>query len=169
MVGVWMVGLWMLSTGGGWTRTIASPMKIFLRPKGAKKFFFTLDKGGPSCYNAVMKTNESAPICPSCGESYTDYPALSRRDNKTNICSACGGLEAMEDYTGNYRKDAFYWDFDCLQGRWSLFKLAGYSDEEAYKLAKDGAPVEGEVAPGYVPSIKGIDPEIFLADGRLGK
>lgn len=33
--------------------------------------------------------------CPRCGETYTDYPALSRLDNKTDICSACGAKEAL--------------------------------------------------------------------------
>ena len=37
--------------------------------------------------------------CPSCGGVLpAGYPAaLSRRDGKTEICSACGTLEAMED------------------------------------------------------------------------
>jgi len=62
--------------------------------------------------------------CPRCGARYTPYgkspfdpatdppfPALSRRDNATYICSHCGTVEALEDvglvppYTG--RK---YWD-----------------------------------------------------------
>ena len=51
------------------------------------------------------------PVCPLCGGYIpnNDNPgaymgALSRRDNKTEICSACGGKEAMEDYMSN-RKD----------------------------------------------------------------
>lgn len=36
-------------------------------------------------------------ICPKCGKEYTDYPAISRRDNKTEICSECGLAEALED------------------------------------------------------------------------
>lgn len=36
--------------------------------------------------------------CPKCGESFLEVPALSRRDNKTEICSHCGMLEAIEDY-----------------------------------------------------------------------
>lgn len=35
--------------------------------------------------------------CPKCGEPLGDKPALSRRDNKTDICSECGFKEAMED------------------------------------------------------------------------
>lgn len=40
-------------------------------------------------------------ICPICGREYTDYPALSRRDNKTEICPACGLNEAFEDFFDN--------------------------------------------------------------------
>ena len=41
--------------------------------------------------------------CPTCKDWYKDYPALSRRDNKTEICPQCGTDEAMEDYI-NYQK-----------------------------------------------------------------
>jgi hypothetical protein len=37
-------------------------------------------------------------FCLRCRKSYTEYPALSRRDNSTNICSKCGQIEAMNDY-----------------------------------------------------------------------
>lgn len=43
-------------------------------------------------------------LCPRCGAPWstkrgTDglYPALSRRDNATNICPECGVKEALED------------------------------------------------------------------------
>jgi|TARA_Y100000296_G_C5120074_1_gene229910 short subunit dehydrogenase-like uncharacterized protein len=43
-------------------------------------------------------------LCPRCKVDYFDtkgikakHPALSRRDNKTNICSSCGIEEAMFD------------------------------------------------------------------------
>jgi len=39
--------------------------------------------------------------CPACNELTTDYPALSRRDNKTDICSDCGTREALEDFKGS--------------------------------------------------------------------
>lgn len=35
--------------------------------------------------------------CPKCGGPLGDRPALSRRDNKTDICSECGYKEAIED------------------------------------------------------------------------
>lgn len=42
-------------------------------------------------------------ICPRCGVNPLPfgYPgALSRADNRTEICSPCGQTEAMEDFTG---------------------------------------------------------------------
>ena len=35
-------------------------------------------------------------ICPICGKKYEDFPAISRKDNKTEICPDCGTLEALE-------------------------------------------------------------------------
>lgn len=35
--------------------------------------------------------------CPKCKGPLGERPALSRRDNKTDICSNCGFLEAIED------------------------------------------------------------------------
>lgn len=43
-------------------------------------------------------------ICPRCGNEYIDYPAISRTDNETEICPACGMDEAFEDYFGLPRK-----------------------------------------------------------------
>jgi len=37
-------------------------------------------------------------VCPVCGAKFQDVAgALSRRDNKTRICSDCGTREAIED------------------------------------------------------------------------
>ena len=33
--------------------------------------------------------------CPICGKPYTEPPALSRRDNATDICPDCGMMEAL--------------------------------------------------------------------------
>jgi hypothetical protein len=51
------------------------------------------------------------PICPKCSgfipnnEMPGAYSgAISRRDNKTEICSACGVLEALEDYLSKPEK-----------------------------------------------------------------
>lgn len=42
------------------------------------------------CDNEVPKR-----VCPVCGKTYTGVPALSRVDNKTEICSYCGAEEAL--------------------------------------------------------------------------
>ena len=36
--------------------------------------------------------------CPRCKRKYRGYPALSRRDNETEICSDCGVAEALSDF-----------------------------------------------------------------------
>ena len=36
--------------------------------------------------------------CPACGRAYQEHPALSRRDNHTEICPKCGMREALEDF-----------------------------------------------------------------------
>ena len=36
-------------------------------------------------------------ICPKCGRYYNDHPAISRRNNATEICPECGLREALED------------------------------------------------------------------------
>jgi len=35
--------------------------------------------------------------CPKCKNEIVGYPAISRRDGKTEICSDCGMNEALED------------------------------------------------------------------------
>lgn len=37
-------------------------------------------------------------ICLRCGKEYMEYPALSRVDNKSEICSGCGIEEAMIEF-----------------------------------------------------------------------
>lgn len=35
-------------------------------------------------------------VCPICNKKIGRYPAISRKDNKTEICSNCGMMEALE-------------------------------------------------------------------------
>lgn len=35
-------------------------------------------------------------ICPKCGQTYHERPAISRTDNKTPICPDCGTREALQ-------------------------------------------------------------------------
>ena len=37
-------------------------------------------------------------ICPICQRQYDEYPALSRKDNRTEICPDCGMVEAFESF-----------------------------------------------------------------------
>jgi len=59
---------------------------------------------------AVKASKIVVQLCPRClqryftpyGENYIEhvsppFPALSRKDNKTNICNDCGTQEALED------------------------------------------------------------------------
>lgn len=41
---------------------------------------------------------EQAQYCPRCLSKYDGHPALSRTDNQTDICPACGLLEAFESW-----------------------------------------------------------------------
>lgn len=52
----------------------------------------------------IMKKSNGVKICPSCGKKYKGFPSLSRRDNKTEICSDCGLAEAMIAFTQSAEK-----------------------------------------------------------------
>lgn len=39
--------------------------------------------------------HEKAAVCPVCGKEYKGYPAISRTDNKTEICPDCGTRQAL--------------------------------------------------------------------------
>ncbi len=43
-------------------------------------------------------------VCARCGNAIIGYPAISRKDNETEICSNCGTLEALEDLMEHDRK-----------------------------------------------------------------
>lgn len=47
-------------------------------------------------------------ICPICHKRYNTPPAISRKDNKTKICSECGLKEAIYrfvNYSQNEKQD----------------------------------------------------------------
>ena len=43
-------------------------------------------------------------ICPRCEKEYIEVPAISRKDNKTEICPQCGLAEALLAMTGEQDK-----------------------------------------------------------------
>lgn len=42
--------------------------------------------------------------CERCGKFFIGEPALSRKDNKTRICTHCGLAEAIEDFNEAMKK-----------------------------------------------------------------
>jgi ribosomal protein L37AE/L43A len=74
---------------------------------------------------AVKEYKVTVKLCPRClqkyftpyGETYIEnvspsFPALSRRDNKTHICTSCGQQEAVEDMFKNVPRweEHRYWE-----------------------------------------------------------
>lgn len=57
-----------------------------------------------------MKARQKRHKCPKCGKYYVGYPALSREDNKTEVCPVCGIAEAVEAYVSSVddQADNFY-------------------------------------------------------------
>ena len=45
-----------------------------------------------------LKAAQKRRRCQKCGKEYIGYPALSREDNKTEICPECGVIEAIDSY-----------------------------------------------------------------------
>lgn len=42
--------------------------------------------------------------CPQCHGLMSDHPALSRKDNKTKICTRCGIKEALADFEASAKE-----------------------------------------------------------------
>lgn len=51
--------------------------------------------------DAIAKANAHETwVCPRCDHPTADFPALSRKDNDTAVCSRCGTEEAMRQFGG---------------------------------------------------------------------
>lgn len=48
--------------------------------------------------NSLMQLGIIRRICPICGIGFSEHPAISRKDNKTEICPRCGMKEALDDW-----------------------------------------------------------------------
>lgn len=60
--------------------------------------------------------------CPSCQNQIQGYPAISRKDNQTEICSPCGTAEAMNDFL-EYKKQRVQEDIQLIEEalkRWNM-------------------------------------------------
>ena len=54
----------------------------------------------------ISENSGNSNTCPICNKELGQYPAISRKDNKTEICSNCGTLEALEAfYKANKEKE----------------------------------------------------------------
>jgi len=46
--------------------------------------------------SCVKENGRQERTCPMCGKTYTEHPALSRKDDKTEICPDCGIKESLD-------------------------------------------------------------------------
>ena len=73
--------------------------------------------------------NESDITCPRCLGNIVGFPAISRTDNVTDICSPCGQTEAMEAYIYKTIKTQEMWPTHegfAKQSYWNkMHKLSG--------------------------------------------
>ena len=49
-----------------------------------------------SLHESVTRKILEIQRCPKCKKEFTEYPALSREDNETEICPECGVREAID-------------------------------------------------------------------------
>ena len=47
---------------------------------------------------------DALPVCPLCHKDYSEHPAISRKDNKSEICPQCGIKEALEAFKKGVKK-----------------------------------------------------------------
>ena len=94
------------------------------------------------------KDDGSERICPICGKGYTQYPACSRYDNKTDVCSDCGIVEA---FNGNITMTA------------RKLKL----DFTAYAVVMNGAGYKNPLALAILEANKKA--MVMMKNGKLGK
>jgi len=81
---------------------------FYFQDEAEFKRAFNKDNDEHDFYLVAQYDEEDNPICPSCdgfipsNENPGAYPgAISRKDNSTEICSACGMAEALADFFGS--------------------------------------------------------------------
>lgn len=62
------------------------------------------DEAEEVCSNIGFGNFQIYPVCPSCHKEYSGHPAISRHDNKTEICEYCGLIEALWKFFENEKK-----------------------------------------------------------------
>lgn len=73
-------------------------LNMYYVPKKNKAFAKKMIAGTTDYYVGLSK------ICANCGKAIIGHSAISRKDNKTEICDTCGTLEAVEAFE-KYQKE----------------------------------------------------------------
>ena len=60
--------------------------------------FDTLEQAIDMINDCHLKNFVPFRMCPKCYREYREPPAISRVDDKTEICGNCGMLEALDDF-----------------------------------------------------------------------
>lgn len=68
--------------------------------ENAKKYS-NLDIAISNCKDLRCNLFKVYPICPICNMDYSEHSAISRIDNSTEICPACGMNEALVEFIKN--------------------------------------------------------------------
>lgn len=68
------------------------------------KMFSTAEEAEDAYSEVSHVSFKIYPVCPICGEEYSEPPAISRKDNKSKICSKCGTGEALMDFIDHLQK-----------------------------------------------------------------
>lgn len=65
--------------------------------KGAT-LYNTIEEAEVACASIENPAFKIYPVCPRCHKEYEEHPAISRIDNKTEICEKCGLTEALWEW-----------------------------------------------------------------------
>lgn len=70
-------------------QALQAPYRYVMVLKDYSKTFYTRKE-----INLMPEYDELLKYCPRCRQKYTGWPAISRVDNRTEICSNCGDEES---------------------------------------------------------------------------
>ena len=77
----------------------------YLESKNIKNVFIDGKFTFEDILNVLNKIeNTTDELCPICNKELGQYPALSKKDNETKICSNCGMLEALEAFNKHLKE-----------------------------------------------------------------
>ena len=62
-------------------------------------------------------------VCPLCGKTYAEPPALSREDNETLICPDCGTRQALDSI--GIGKELVQYLLDAVNNIFKIVSLSG--------------------------------------------